>query len=90
MFSTTENLAVFIWWNFQYHFLKNDSWRSSSARLYKVKIYETEHNMVEYMGEGELDEAEGQVDVALIKLMGVDIKQDGLDGRKKKSWSLDL
>jgi 6-pyruvoyltetrahydropterin/6-carboxytetrahydropterin synthase len=55
-----------------------------------VKIYETEHNMVEYMGEGELDEAEGQVDVALIKLMGVDIKQDGLDGRKKKSWSLDL
>lgn len=90
MFSTTENLAVFIWWNFQYHFLKNNSWRSSSARLYRVKIYETEHNMVEYMGEGELDEAEGQVDVALIKLMGVDIKQDGLDSRKKNSWSLDL
>lgn len=83
-------MAVFIWWNFQYHFLRNDSWRSSSARLYKVKIYETEHNMVEYMGEGELDEAEGQVDVALIKLMGVDIKQDGLDSRKKNLWSLDL
>jgi 6-pyruvoyltetrahydropterin/6-carboxytetrahydropterin synthase len=89
-FSTTENLAVFIWWNFQYHFLKNDSWRCSSARLHKVKIFETEHNMVEYLGEGELDEAEGQVDVALIKLMGVGINHDGLESSKKSAWSLDM
>ncbi|KAG2200208.1 hypothetical protein INT47_009846, partial [Mucor saturninus] len=78
--STTENLAVFIWWNFQYHFLSNEKWRSNAAKLYRVKIHETEHNIVEYMGEGELDEAEGQVDMALINLMGVDLK--------KNLWSL--
>ncbi|KAI8887424.1 PTPS-domain-containing protein [Backusella circina FSU 941] len=72
--STTENLAIFIWWNFQYHFLRNDEWRSTLARLYKVKVYETEHNIVEYMGEGELDECDSQLDVNLIKLLGVDIK----------------
>jgi len=42
------------------------------------------------MGEGELDEAEGQVDVALIKLMGVGLDHEGLDGGKKSSWSLNL
>ncbi|CAO3648873.1 unnamed protein product [Mucor fragilis] len=61
-----------------------------SARLHKVKIFETEHNMVEYLGEGELDEAEGQVDVALIKLMGVGINHDGLESSKKSAWSLDM
>lgn len=52
--STTENLAVFIWYNFQHHFLANESWKSSSARLHKVKIHETERNIVEYMGECDL------------------------------------
>lgn len=80
-------MAVFIWWNFQYHFLRNESWRSNSARLYKVKVYETEHNIIEYMGEGELDGSQGQVDVALIKLMGVDIKNK-FDVKNK--WSLEL
>ncbi|KAG1453688.1 hypothetical protein G6F56_007507 [Rhizopus delemar] len=78
--STTENLAVFIWWNFQYHFLRNDVWRSNSAKLYKVKVYETEHNIVEYFGEGELD-GEAQLDVATIKLSGIGFKNDN-------PWSL--
>ncbi|KAI9474302.1 MAG: hypothetical protein EXX96DRAFT_581471 [Benjaminiella poitrasii] len=89
--STTENLAVFIWWNFQYHFLRNESWRSNSAQLHKVKIYETENNIVEYMGEGELDETEGKMDIALIKLMGVDIQNKAIPPTiKKNPWSLDL
>ncbi|KAI9319717.1 hypothetical protein BX666DRAFT_1853083 [Dichotomocladium elegans] len=50
--STTENLAVFIWCNFEYHFLKHPGRKSSTARLYKVKIHETDSNAVEYMGEG--------------------------------------
>ncbi|KAI8370338.1 uncharacterized protein BYT42DRAFT_502022 [Radiomyces spectabilis] len=54
--STTENLAIFIWSNFQRHYSQNPAWRSSSARLYKVKIHETDNNSVEYMGE-EDDEA---------------------------------
>ncbi|CAO3684135.1 unnamed protein product [Rhizopus stolonifer] len=78
--STTENLAVFIWWNFQYHFLRNDVWRSNSAKLYKVKVYETEHNIVEYFGEGELDR-EAQLDAATIKLSGIGFKNDN-------PWSL--
>jgi hypothetical protein len=41
------------------------------------------------MGEGELDETEGQVDVALIKLMGVDIKKNG-EMNGKSTWSLEL
>jgi hypothetical protein len=41
------------------------------------------------MGEGELDEAEGQVDVALIKLMGVDIQKNG-EMNGKSAWSLEL
>ncbi|KAI8386986.1 hypothetical protein BD560DRAFT_383434 [Blakeslea trispora] len=49
--STTENLAVFIWSNFQYYYLQNEKWSASSARLYKVKVYETEKNIVEFMGE---------------------------------------
>ncbi|GAA5799438.1 hypothetical protein EDC94DRAFT_600152 [Helicostylum pulchrum] len=68
--STTENLAVFIWWNFQLHFLQNDSWRSNSARLYKVKVHETERNIVEYMGEGELDESDNSLKLALINIKG--------------------
>lgn len=39
------------------------------------------------MGEGELDGSQGQVDVALIKLMGVDIKNK-FDVKNK--WSLEL
>lgn len=58
----------------------NEKWRSNAAKLYKVKIHETEHNIVEYMGEGEFDESEGQLDVAQINLMGVDLK--------KNLWSL--
>ncbi|KAI8340673.1 hypothetical protein BC941DRAFT_347630 [Chlamydoabsidia padenii] len=51
--STVENLAVFIWDNFNHH-LQKDFWSSANtARLYKVKIYETDHNSVEYMGEGD-------------------------------------
>lgn len=40
------------------------------------------------MGEGELDEAQGQMDIALIKLMGVDI-QNKFEVKKNK-WSLQL
>jgi hypothetical protein len=39
------------------------------------------------MGEGELDEAQEQLDIALIKLMGVDIKSK-FDHKNK--WSLQL
>ncbi|OBZ90275.1 6-pyruvoyl tetrahydrobiopterin synthase [Choanephora cucurbitarum] len=46
--STTENLAVYVWSNFQYYYQQKFS--SHSAQLYKVKIYETEKNMVEYYG----------------------------------------
>ncbi|CAO3577951.1 unnamed protein product [Absidia cylindrospora] len=49
--STVENLAVFIWNNFNEHFGKQFAYKTSTARLYKVKIYETEHNSVEYLGE---------------------------------------
>ncbi|CAO3654246.1 unnamed protein product [Cunninghamella echinulata] len=50
--STVENLAVFIWNSFNRHFQENkEAWGSSQAKLYKVKIYETEHNSVEYYGE---------------------------------------
>ncbi|CEG71928.1 hypothetical protein G6F70_001534 [Rhizopus microsporus] len=80
--STAENLAIFIWWNFQYHFLKNDAWRSSSAKLYKVKLYETEHNVIEYMGEGDLD-GEAQLDVTAIKLSGIGINSED-------PWSLKI
>jgi 6-pyruvoyltetrahydropterin/6-carboxytetrahydropterin synthase len=54
--------------------LRNDEWKATLARLYKVKVYETEHNIVEYMGEGELDESDSQLDANLIKLLGADIK----------------
>ncbi|KAI9022152.1 hypothetical protein CLU79DRAFT_751412 [Phycomyces nitens] len=54
--STTENLAVYIWRNFQYHFGRHSAWRTSSARLYKVRIQETDLNSVEYFGEGEEDQ----------------------------------
>lgn len=39
------------------------------------------------MGEGELDETEGQVDVALINLMGVDLKKND---DPKSMWSLNI
>ena len=48
IYSTTENLAVYVWSNFQYYYQQKFS--SHSAQLYKVKIYETEKNMVEYYG----------------------------------------
>ncbi|KAG0737785.1 hypothetical protein G6F57_011629 [Rhizopus arrhizus] len=80
--STTENLAVFIWWNFQYHFLRNDTWRSSSAKLYKVKIFETENNIVEYMGEGELD-GDAQLDATTIKLSSIGFNSEN-------PWSLKI
>lgn len=54
LFSTVENLAVFIWGNFNLHLQKDFGSRSSTAKLYKVKIYETEHNSVEYLGEGDV------------------------------------
>ncbi|KAI9359453.1 hypothetical protein BD770DRAFT_319710 [Pilaira anomala] len=66
--STTENLAIYIWWNFQHHFLQNEAWRSSSARLYKVKVHETERNIVEYMGEGDLDASDLTFTEALLCL----------------------
>ncbi|KAJ8655073.1 hypothetical protein O0I10_009280 [Lichtheimia ornata] len=50
--STTENLAVFVWLNFDHHFRNHPARHSTNARLYKVKIHETESNVVEYMGEG--------------------------------------
>ncbi|KAI8098881.1 uncharacterized protein BX664DRAFT_256234 [Halteromyces radiatus] len=49
--STVENLAVFIWNNINHHFQKDHAGKSNTAKLYKVKIYETEHNSVEYFGE---------------------------------------
>lgn len=42
---------MFVWRNFQYHFQRHPVYRKSSARLYKVKIHETDNNVVEYMGE---------------------------------------
>ncbi|NXK87170.1 PTPS synthase, partial [Formicarius rufipectus] len=41
--STTENVAVFIWENLQRLL--------PTGTLYKVKVYETEHNVVVYKGE---------------------------------------
>ncbi|XP_060107102.1 6-pyruvoyl tetrahydrobiopterin synthase-like [Heteronotia binoei] len=41
--STTENVAVFIWENLQKHLPK--------GTLYKVKVYETDKNIVVYKGE---------------------------------------
>ncbi|KAI8143963.1 hypothetical protein BJV82DRAFT_90778 [Fennellomyces sp. T-0311] len=49
--STTENLALFIWCNFEYHFQRHPARRTSSAQLYKVKIHETDSNSVEFLGE---------------------------------------
>ncbi|KAG2217208.1 hypothetical protein INT45_011646, partial [Circinella minor] len=49
--STIENLALFIWCNFDYHFQQHPSSKSSLAKLYKVKIHETDSNSVEFMGE---------------------------------------
>ncbi|XP_032084672.1 6-pyruvoyl tetrahydrobiopterin synthase [Thamnophis elegans] len=44
--STTENVAVFIWDNLQKHL--------PTGALHKVKVYETEKNVVVYKGEGGL------------------------------------
>lgn len=52
LFSTTENLAVFVWLNFDHHFRNHPARHTTNARLYKVKIHETESNVVEFMGEG--------------------------------------
>ncbi|KAI9274475.1 hypothetical protein BDA99DRAFT_555904 [Phascolomyces articulosus] len=49
--STTENLAVFIWCNFDYHFQRHPASKTNSAQLYKVKVHETDSNSVEFMGE---------------------------------------
>ncbi|KAL1935131.1 hypothetical protein VTP01DRAFT_4271 [Rhizomucor pusillus] len=49
--STTENLAVFIWKNFKYFFDQHPVLKHSQAQIYKVRLQETEHNVVEFMGE---------------------------------------
>jgi 6-pyruvoyltetrahydropterin/6-carboxytetrahydropterin synthase len=53
--STTENLAVYIWTEFQKAYIAHPIGTMSNARLYRVKICETDSNYVEYMGEGEED-----------------------------------
>ncbi|KAG2173692.1 hypothetical protein INT43_005112 [Umbelopsis isabellina] len=53
--STTENLAVYIWTEFQKAYIAHPIGTLSHARLYRVKICETDSNYVEYMGEGEDD-----------------------------------
>jgi 6-pyruvoyltetrahydropterin/6-carboxytetrahydropterin synthase len=49
--STTENLAIYIWNEFQKVYLSHANAPVHSARLYRVKICETDSNHVEYMGE---------------------------------------
>ncbi|XP_053126254.1 6-pyruvoyl tetrahydrobiopterin synthase-like [Hemicordylus capensis] len=46
--STTENVAVFIWENLQKHL--------PGGALYKVKVYETDQNVVVYKGEESIPE----------------------------------
>lgn len=45
--STSENLAVFIWYNIKDYL----SEKSHEEKLYEVKLYETEKNVVIYRGE---------------------------------------
>jgi 6-pyruvoyltetrahydropterin/6-carboxytetrahydropterin synthase len=45
--STSENLAVFIWYNIKDYL----SEKSYEGKLYEVKLYETEKNVVIYRGE---------------------------------------
>ncbi|CAG8541563.1 12776_t:CDS:2 [Rhizophagus irregularis] len=45
--STSENLAVFIWYNIKDYL----SEKSHEGKLYEVKLYETEKNVVIYRGE---------------------------------------
>lgn len=49
LYSTTENLAVYIWDSFEAVFKHHPA--CDRVRLYRVKIHETERNSVEYMGE---------------------------------------
>lgn len=49
--STTENLAIYIWNEFQNVYMSHANAPVCSARLYRVKICETDSNHVEYMGE---------------------------------------
>jgi 6-pyruvoyltetrahydropterin/6-carboxytetrahydropterin synthase len=49
--STTENLAIYIWNEFQKVYISQSSATLCNARLYRVKISETDSNHVEYMGE---------------------------------------
>ncbi|KAI8582689.1 hypothetical protein K450DRAFT_226428 [Umbelopsis ramanniana AG] len=49
--STTENLAIYIWNEFQKIYMVHANAPVRTARLYRVKIYETDSNHVEYMGE---------------------------------------
>ena len=42
--STTENLAIFMWRQLQSYF-------EGDVKLYKIRIWETEKNVVEYKGE---------------------------------------
>jgi 6-pyruvoyltetrahydropterin/6-carboxytetrahydropterin synthase len=49
--STTENLAIYIWNEFQKLYTSHANAPVCSARLYRVKICETDNNHVEYMGE---------------------------------------
>ncbi|KAG0269756.1 hypothetical protein DFQ27_002172 [Actinomortierella ambigua] len=44
--STTENLAVFLWDSIKTHLPPSDNYR-----LYKIKLYETDKNVVVYRGE---------------------------------------
>ncbi|KAF9975652.1 hypothetical protein BGZ73_000608 [Actinomortierella ambigua] len=44
--STTENLAVFLWGSIKTHLPPSDNYR-----LYKIKLYETDKNVVVYRGE---------------------------------------
>jgi 6-pyruvoyltetrahydropterin/6-carboxytetrahydropterin synthase len=49
--STTENLAIYIWNEFQKIYMVHANAPVRTARLYRVKICETDNNHVEYMGE---------------------------------------
>ncbi|RUP51160.1 hypothetical protein BC936DRAFT_149619 [Jimgerdemannia flammicorona] len=52
--STTENLAVFIWRNFTYHFASLAA--ANRVTLYEVRLHETERNIVVFRGEGLTEE----------------------------------
>ncbi|RUS35444.1 hypothetical protein BC938DRAFT_483545 [Jimgerdemannia flammicorona] len=48
--STTENLALFIWRNFSYHFASLAA--ANQVALYEIRLHETDRNSVVFRGEG--------------------------------------